>query len=207
MAAHQRMESISSQEQQSMIARLLKDSDFVDPVSVDPADYATAAEIAAAAKKSNNKNNNGSISSPDTVSTDCFFSSSNGGGSGKSRGSPTPKRIDGTAGKRHGSTGTASSRYKSDPVGRKWSQPWSSSIEESVMGRGTFDEQNYLVPKRVLAKFIDEGDAGREEEEGEDGEIGEMYTTVVDGKEEKGSLTNHFEKNTNKYEFSQFVPI
>src|SRR4051812_18845575 len=73
VAAHERMESISSQEQQAMIARLLKDSDFVDPVNVDPADYVTAAEIAAVKKK--NKGNGG-CSSPDTMSTDCFFSSS-----------------------------------------------------------------------------------------------------------------------------------
>lgn len=36
----QRMDSITSSEQRLMIERLLQDNDFLDPVNIDPAEYA-----------------------------------------------------------------------------------------------------------------------------------------------------------------------
>lgn len=96
-------------------------------------------------------------------------------------------------GLRHGSTGTSStitttttnsSRYKSDPLGRKWSQPWLSttSADECATndgGGGEGDEQNYLVPRGgrrewLLTRFEEE-EVGKEEDEMT------LYTPVVDG--------------------------
>lgn len=164
------LDSTSSSDQLAMIARLLKDSDFLDPVNVNPAEYYHQQQSSRA--------------SPETVTTADFFLSRPNSASART---PPTKRCG--EGMRHNSTGTsASSRYKGDPVSRKWSQPWSLDESSTAGRRTTTDEENYLMPKwggSLSPKFIDENEEGNDgnddEEEPVVEEPVELYTPVVEG--------------------------
>ncbi|KAL3085401.1 hypothetical protein niasHT_033630 [Heterodera trifolii] len=179
-ATNQRLNSLLDTDQRAMIERLLRDNDFLDPVGLDPAEYRCSSGLQrhgpmsfAAGDASNGEDSEAlrssatTRSSVHTMSTDCCFSTS----------SPPPlpscdspdaraafmARARTAPSHRLGSTGTGSTRYKSDPLGRKWSQSTIGDESARRTGeaeeddadqdgasfcRGDDDEVHYLMPKR-----------------------------------------------------------
>uniref|UniRef100_A0A183C6L3 receptor protein-tyrosine kinase n=1 Tax=Globodera pallida TaxID=36090 RepID=A0A183C6L3_GLOPA len=167
--ANQRLNSLLDTDQRAMIERLLRDNDFLDPVGLDPAEYCSswlqrAAHAAGCdAPDDDAMHANARRISVHTMSTECCFSAS-----------PPPlptcdvpdarafaPRSRNAPCHRLGSTGTGSTRYKSDPVGRKWSQSTTGGgsarngeeddedADQDVGSGGGDDEVHYLMPKRT----------------------------------------------------------
>ncbi|CAK5079274.1 unnamed protein product [Meloidogyne enterolobii] len=187
----QQMESrIGSIGQREMIARLLHDSDFADPVFVDPAEYSNNSlnnrDVinTNSPQRENTNNTNTTILSDD----DCFFSTVELVNNNNK--TPSPRNC-GVKPDRHGSVATTiSSRYKSDPLGsgsRKCSHSsWSRDEDGPLPKLSLTDEDNYLMPIKKLGLFLDEeiekfGEED-EEEDNDDDENATLYTPVVEGK-------------------------
>uniref|UniRef100_A0A915D6W2 receptor protein-tyrosine kinase n=1 Tax=Ditylenchus dipsaci TaxID=166011 RepID=A0A915D6W2_9BILA len=154
--ATQRMDSITNSEQRMMIERLLQDSDFLDPVNIDPAEYALHSPTIG------NKDGGGSLFSANTLET-------------LVPASPTTPNIPLMLGNqnRHGSTDTNSTRYKSDPVQRRHHLS-STTTDDSRISELEMDEENYLMPKGVGHSII-----GKSIDEEEEEDQASLYTPVI----------------------------
>uniref|UniRef100_A0A915D8V9 receptor protein-tyrosine kinase n=1 Tax=Ditylenchus dipsaci TaxID=166011 RepID=A0A915D8V9_9BILA len=154
--ATQRMDSITNSEQRMMIERLLQDSDFLDPVNIDPAEYALHSPTIG------NKDGGGSLFSANTLETVVPAS-------------PTTPNIPLMLGNqnRHGSTDTNSTRYKSDPVQRRHHLS-STTTDDSRISELEMDEENYLMPKGVGHSII-----GKSIDEEEEEDQASLYTPVI----------------------------